>query len=677
MSFDFSRRAFLSATAAAISFRARSQSPVPAAAGKGIIDLTNSPHAHMRNVPVGAVKMADGFWAKRMQVNKESSIPFTYREMADHGRFDNFLRWDGPAQTLKAGFHTDHPSGLRSGGDSETYKWIEAASFAIAEQPDPDLRKTLAQVVQDVLGAQEPNGYLNTYFVEARTKDRMLPATQASGQELFIGGHLLTAGITYRRVTGDSSLQDAGVRYVDNFLLRSFGPQPDQQPLLSGHPEIELALVELYRATRDNRHLDLAGYILHGDDRIPLRRDQYVSLFCGIPFTSRTELEGHAVRCLYACCGAADYYMETGDAAYGKTLEALWQDLVNHKMYITGGVGARRSGEAFGDPYELPNLQAYSESCAAIANAMWNWRLLCASGESRFMDVVERALYNGVNSGTSLDGKLYNYCNPLALDESASPRIRKPWYSTNCCPPNLERAFASVPGHFYGTAKDGIYVHLYENSELNWRLEDGTGLKLIQKTGYPWSGDVALSVMPEAPVEFTVYIRIPGWSGNTKVKVNDAAIADATAGRYLPIRRRWSGGDTIALQFDMTPRITAANPKVESDAGRVAVERGPLVYCMEQIDQPDKAALDGFSLALSDDAAGRIEPAFYAGILGGVVTLRVPGFHASSSAKQGGALYQTVTAGGAKPAALKLIPYYAFANREPSPMQVWIPYTRT
>jgi len=689
MQFQISRRNFLSAVAAASTVASlKGAAPEgPSAGDKGVLDLTNSPYSKMRMVPIRAVKLNEGFWAKRMKTNLEASIPFTYQEMEDHGRFDNFVRWDGKRQALRAGFHTNHPSGLRAGGDSETYKWIEAASFALDSQDLPGLRKKLGQVAQDVVGTQEPNGYLNTYFVESRAAERMLPDTQVSGHELYNGGHLVLAGITYQRATGDRSLLDAGLRYVNDYVLPNYGPEPSLKPLLSGHPGSEMAFVELYRTTGDKRHLQLAGYILQGDSRIPLEQAGTVRasrtlaynstyLFCGIPFTSRTKLAGHSVRALYACCGAADYYLETGDPAYGKTLETLWQDLVSSKMYITGGVGLPH-GEAFGDPYELPNLTAYAESCAAIGNMMWNWRLLCASGEARFADVMERALYNGVNSGISLDGKLYNYVNPLALEPSPSDRIRKPWYSTNCCPPNLERIFASIPGYMYSTAKDGVYVHLFENSELDWHLEDGTGLKLRQKTGYPWSGDVELTVMPARPAEFTVYLRIPGWSRTASVQVDGVAVAGVTPGQYLPIRRRWSGGERIALGLDMAPRITSANRSVESDNRKVAIERGPLVYCMEKLDQPDSASLDDFSLALNQRTERQIEAAYDSNTLDGVVLLHAPGIHAPGDSALNQALYHAAAVAPAKRVSLKLVPYYTFANRDSSAMQVWIPYTRT
>jgi DUF1680 family protein len=688
MIFEVSRRRLLLAVAASYVPRAPGESPeTPSGREKGIIDLTNSPYAKMRAVPIRAVKISDGFWGKRMKVNREASIPFTHRQMEDHGRFDNFLRWDGKNQSFRAGFHTNHPSDLRAGGDSETYKWIEAASFALDSQHDPDLRKRVDDVARGVIGAQEPSGYLNTYFVEGRVAERMLPIRQFDGHELYNGGHLLMAGMTYQRATGDQNLLDAGLRYINDFILPNYGPEPNQKPLVSGHPGAEMALVELYRTTGDKRHLKLAAYILEGDARIPLERGGSVLakrdlafnssfMFSGIPFISRTKLAGHAVRCLYACCGAADYYLETGDPAYKKALETLWQDLVGQKMYITGGVGVPRA-EVFGESYELPNLTAYGESCASIANMMWNWRLLCATGEGRFADVLERALYNGVNSGTSLDGKLYNYCNPLAIDPSAPANIRKPWYGVNCCPPNLERTFASIPGYFYSTAKDGIYVHLFDNSEVDWRPEDGTSLKLTQKTGYPWSGDVELTVMPAQPAEFTVYVRIPGWSRTTKVQVNGAVVAVVKCGEYLPIRRRWSGRDRITLQFDMTPRITAANPRVESDTRRIAVERGPLVYCMEQIDQPETAPLDGFSIGLNENTNQQIAAAYDSNLLDGIVVLRAPGLYAGGDSGLGRALYGAMTVSSTKPVSLRLIPYYTFANREPSAMQVWIPYVRT
>ena len=345
-------------------------------------------------------------------------------------------------------------------------------------------------------------------------------------------------------------------------------------------------------------------------------------------------------------------------------------------MYITGGVGARSSGEAFGDPYELPNLNAYAESCAAIGNMMWNWRMLAATGEARFTDVIERALYNGINSGMSLNGALYCYRNPLEYVPGAGRPIRNPWYDTLCCPPNLERTLAALPGYFYSTASDGIYVHLYNSSELDGRLENGTRIKVVQKTGYPWDGNVEMTVTPEAASEFTFHVRIPGWTTAAQVTVNGRSWSGAAPGQYLPIKRRWTAGDKIRLELDMTPRMVSANPRVIDDSGRVAVERGPLVYCLEQLDQPAGASLKDLALAAGPRAGKDFRSEFRKELLGGMVVLQHAGVLYETPLSQE-PLYQLFAKSvrrPSRPVLLTMIPYYAFANREPTEMRVWIPY---
>src|ERR1700730_4482826 len=544
---------------------------------QGILNLAKSPYAKLRNVPVHAVTIENGFWAQRREVNLNKSIPAMGKLLEPHGRMDNFRRLIGKSTAAQRG---------PVYSDSDVYKWMEAASFVLQSGERPELRTAVDKIAKDVVGAQEPTGYLNTYFVRDHASERMEPKTQEWGHELYNMGHLLQGATAFYRATGDRTLLNAGIRFVNDFLLPNFGPGADKKPLHSGHPEMELALVELYRMTGDRRHLDLAGYLLAGDSRISAQPPwDNIYHFCGTPFTSRTKLEGHAVRAMYACCGATDYYLETGDPAYWKTLNVLWDDLAAHQLYVTGGVGARSDGEAFGNAYELPNERAYGESCAAIGNMMWNWRMLSATGESRFADVMERALYNGINSGMSLDGKLYCYRNPLAHDPTSGDKIRNPWYDTTCCPPNLERTFASLPGYFYSIADDGVYVHLYDNSTMTWRLASGTAIKLTQKTGYPWEGTIRLSVAPATAEVFTVYVRIPGWSRKSTVKVNGEAVEGVVPGRYLPIRRSWKGNDGVEIALDMEPRAVKANPAVTEDTARVAMQRGPVVFCMEQLDQ--------------------------------------------------------------------------------------------
>src|SRR6266481_9560666 len=542
---------------------------------QGILNLTKSPYAKLRNVPVHAVTIENGFWAQRREVNVSKSIPSMGKLLETNGRIDNFRRLIGKSTAAQRG---------PVYSDSDVYKWTEAASFALQSGERSGLHAAVDNIAKDMIAAQQPDGYLNTYYIGEHASQRMDPQVQQWGHELYNMGHFLQAATAYYRATGDRALLDAGIRFVNEFLLPNFGAGADKKPLFSGHPEMELALVELYRMTGDKRQLDLAGYLLAGDPRIHVQPGDYVYHFCGTPFTSRTHLEGHAVRAMYACCGAADYYLETGDAAYWKTLNVLWKDLVTSQMYVTGGVGARSDGEAFGDAYELPNARAYGESCAAIGNMMWNWRMLAATGESKYADVMERALYNGINSGMSLDGTLYCYRNPLAFDPSGGDKIRNPWYDTTCCPPNIERILASLPGYFYSSSSDGVYLHLYDNSQLDWHLENGTALKVTQKTNYPWDGNIEISVAPAEAADFAFYLRVPGWADSAQVAVNGKAVTGAKPGEYLPIRRRWSPGDTIHLSIEMPVQVIEANPRVVDDLGRVAVQRGPLVYCMEQLD---------------------------------------------------------------------------------------------
>src|SRR5438874_10584089 len=632
---------------------------------QGVLNLVKSPYAKLRNVPVHAVTIAAGFWGARRQVNIEKSIPSMEKLLEANGRMDNFLRLAGKS---------DAPQRGPVFSDSDVYKWNEAAGFALQSGDRPGLHSLADKIIREVVAVQEPSGYLNTYYVGDRAKDRMTPEVQRWCHELYNIGHMIQGAIAYYRATGDRTLLDAGIRFVDGFLLPNFGPGPDKKPIFSGHPEIELALIELFRTTGDKRHLELAGYILQGDDRIKVPHRGYVYHFCGIPFTSRTHLEGHAVRAMYACCGATDYYLETGDQTYWKTLNTLWDDLASHQMYITGGVGARSDGEAFGDAYELPNFTAYGESCAAIGNMMWNWRMLAATGDAKFTDVIERALYNGINSGMSLDGTLYCYRNPLAFDPSNGDKIRNPWYDTTCCPPNLERTFASLPGYFYSTSSDGIYLHLYDNSELDWRLENGTALKVTQKTNYPWDGSVEIAVVPAQVSHFTFYLRIPGWSERTQVSVNGKALTGTKPGEYLPIQRRWSPGDAIRLQMEMTPQMIQANPRLVDDTGRVVIQRGPLVYCLEELDQPNGVALTDVAVDLDQKAGAVFHSELRSDLLGGVHVLRHMGavYDKTSSSD---ALYFRYKREPVKTRRVRLtfIPYYAWANRQATPMQVWTP----
>jgi DUF1680 family protein len=629
---------------------------------QGVENLAKSPHAKLRDIPVRAVTITGSFWGQRREINVTKSIPTMHDLLEANGRMNNFRRLGGKSTAAQSG---------PVFSDSDVYKWTEAVGFVLQSGDRPELRASADKLIDEVVAVQEPGGYLNTYYQDDRKSLRMLPQTQTTGHELYNIGHMLQGAIAYYRGTGDRKLLDAGIRFVDDFLIPNYGPAP-KKPIVSGHPEIEMGLIELYRITGDKRQLDLAGYILRGDERIELPERRTIYMFSGTPFTARTKLQGHAVRAMYACCGATDYYLETGDPAYLQTLNTLWNDMTTTKMYVTGGVGSRSDGEAFGDAYELPNFRAYGESCAAIGNMMWNWRMLAVTGDAKFTDVIERALYNGINSGMSLDGTLYCYRNPLAFDPSTGDKIRNPWYDVTCCPPNLERTFGSLPGYFYSTSADGIYAHLYDNSELDWHLENGVGLKVVQKTKYPWDGGVEITVRPAEVSEFTFYLRIPGWADHAQVTVNAKALAGATPGQYLPIRRRWSAGDVIRLTVEVVPQVIEANPRVADDSGRVAIQRGPLIYCLEEIDQPSGISLSDVAVNPGRRPAEQFQTEFRNDLLGGMVVLHHMGavYERGTSEKM---LYSRY--GGEPPKTQKIpltfIPYYAWANRQATSMQVW------
>ena len=629
---------------------------------QGIVYNASSPQAKVHTVPIRAVKMGEGFWSARMRTNVEQSIPSLLQLLESHGVVDNFRRLSSRKAAGRRGpLYTD----------SDIYKWMEAVAFVLQSGDQPALRAKLGQIIDEVVAAQEPSGYLNTYYVQERESLRFTEMHRS--HELYCLGHLLQAGIAYYRATGETKLLDVGRKYAD-YLVQNFGP--DKKPALTGHPELEMALVELYRTTGERRYLEFAGYLLGGDRmRLNLTDDQVRYMFSGIPFTSHRKFEGHAVRALYASSGATDYFAETGDEKYLRALAILWRDLVDRKMYVTGGVGSRAAGESFGDPYELPNATAYAESCAAIANMMWNWRLLLVSGEARFADVLERSLYNGVNSGMSLSGKLYCYRSPL---ESAGEDVRASWYDTTCCPPNLERTFASIPGYLYGTSPTGVYLHLYHSSTLDWRLEDGTGLSLVEETDYPWNDTISIMVKPAQPTEFSVFLRIPGWTQKAKVTVNgQPAQPPAKPGEYLEIHRVWKTDDKIRLTLDMSPRVVTANPRVRDDLGRIALERGPLVYCLEQLDLVAQDSVSDISLPLGPVPARGFTTEFRPDMMGGIVVIKHKGIAASKPFSEE-PLYRAWSKGGSKGSnevELTFIPYYAWANRLPSPMEVWVPYT--
>jgi DUF1680 family protein len=614
-----------------------------AARDAGVVATGKSPDARLHAVPIHAVKMKDGFWLPRMEANRQKGIPRLLQLLEDHGVVDNFRRVSGHKKCDRRGPYFT---------DSDLYKWMEACAFVLQSTDDPAIREGLDKVIDEVVAIQGPDGYLNTYFVDER-KDKRFSKLSAE-HELYCAGHLFQAAVADYRATGQRKLLDAALKYAD-YLTQVFGPGKIEQA--DGHPEVEMALVELYRTTGKQAYLDLSRFFL----------DIY-------KFPTRKVIEGHAVRAAYLNCGGVDYYMESGRRPYLDASARMWQDMVGGKIYITGGIGATSHGEAFGASFDLPNASSYAETCAGIASAMWNWRMLAATGEARFSDEMERVLYNGFLSGVSLGGDEYFYVNPL---ESAGGHKRVPWYDCTCCPPNVERTLAAMPGYMYSTGPAGIWVHLYDNNELNWRLEDGRKIRLTQETRYPWDDQVTLTVSPESAGQFSVFLRIPAWCTDPKVSVNGRP-ADATArpGTYCEIKRTWQPGDKIALNLPMPVVVQVCDPRVRNDRGRVALQRGPVVYCLESVDNPGVEILSAMLPVDTRSGDAGAQVAFKPDLLGGVCQLTLDGIWPDYSATAG-PLYRPAKPSGmpaVRRARLTAIPYYAWANRGDSQMIVWVPF---
>jgi len=619
---------------------------------RGVVSTTASPCCRLRPVPIRAVTLEPGFWHRRLQVNRDVSIPLMLRLLEEHGVVDNFRRLAGAKGIPRRGpLFTD----------SDLYKWMEAAAFALQSQDSPQLRNTLSEVVETVVAAQGDDGYLNTCFVNERAGDRFRDL--ASAHELYCAGHLFQAAIAHHRATGETRLLSCALRFAD-YLCEVFGPgKLEGAP---GHPEIEMALVELYRETGRRRYLNLAGFFLQQR---------------GI--TTFEHIWGHAVRAVYFCCGGADYYAETGDQPILNALQRQWDDMTSGKMYITGGIGSRYESEAFGKPFELPNSRAYAETCAAVGNIFWNWRMLALDGDARFADTMERVLYNGFLAGVSLDGRAYFYTNPLAHDgkEQMNPwggavtrgtNRRSEWHACTCCPPNVQRMLASLPGYMASTSDEGVWVHLYDNYRLQWRLPGGIPVTIRQETRYPWEGRVRLEISPAQTAEFTLFLRIPGWCrGATVMRNGQPAPEEAIPGSYMGLRRRWSPGDEVLLDMPMPVQFIECNPRVPENRGSIALQRGPVVYCLESVDNDGVDVLDAH---IYTQRANEVVIEHVPDLLGGIVRLHIPGAQPTGGDIQE-PLYRPLDRNrrsSLQDVSLVAIPYYAWANRAPSAMTVWV-----
>ncbi|HDH06941.1 MAG TPA: glycoside hydrolase family 127 protein [Thermoproteales archaeon] len=608
---------------------------------KVIIDTTRSPYSVLRPVPLNSVKINDVFWKPKIETLRRSTIPFVYEQLEKTGRIENFRRVARGDRNIE----------WRIADDADVYKWVEAASYTLAYEYDEKIDELLTDVVEAITGAQDEDGYLFTYYAFDKSKRW---TNLRDMHELYCAGHLTQAAIAHYRSTGKRELLETAIRFA-NHIVEKFGPGREEG--VPGHPEIEMAFVELYRVTGDKRYLDTSRAFVDRRGRGLIGGS--IILIDHKPFRELEKIVGHAVRSLYLNCGVTDIYLETGDKELFRVLENLWNNMVNKKMYITGGVGSRYVGESFGDDYELPDRRAYAETCAAIANVMWNWRMFYATGEAKYMDVVELALYNGALSGVSLDGKEFFYVNPLA---DRGKIRRKPWYGCACCPTNIVRLLAYLPGLLYATSSEGIWVNLYVQNKAKIPFRNRV-VEIREYTKYPWEGVIELEIYPEIEQKFKIFLRIPGWCRNFQVFLNGKLVGKGEPSTFFVLKKKWSSGDKVKVVLDMPVDIVKAHPHVLCLWSRVALKRGPIVYCFEAEDNP---GIDVWDIVLPTKP--RVKAIYDPVFLKGVVYLEVEGL----VMEYGGELYKVNGDYKLTPKKLKAIPYYAWANRSAGPMIVWV-----
>ena len=622
----------------------------------------NSDRKPITEVPFTKVHLTDSFWSPRIEINRTVSIPSAFHQCEINGRFDNFAIAGG----LKKGEHR----GDFSFDDTDPYKVIEGASYSLAAHYDPLLDHYLDSVINIIAAAQEPDGYLTTCVTN---KCKRLSGWWGSSKwekinshELYNSGHMYEAAVAHYQATGKRTFLNVAIKNAD-LICKVFGPGEGQKHVPSGHPIVEMALCKLYKVTGERRYLDLAKYFVEetGRGTNGHRLSEYSQDH--MPILKQEEIVGHAVRAGYLYSGVADVASLTEDTAYFRAITRIWNNMAGKKLYITGGMGSRPQGEGFGPNYELHNMENYCETCASIANVYWNYRMFLATGESKYVDVYERAMYNGVMSGVSLSGDKFFYDNPL---ESMGQHERQKWFGCACCPGNVTRFVASVPGYIYAVSGDDIYINLYAkgNAEI---VTANNKVSLSQETNYPWDGKIAITVNPEKTSAFALKIRIPGWAKVNPVgtdlysftdapkpyniKVNGKKMRGSEQNGYVTLNRSWKAADVVEVEFPMNVRRIKANDKVKADQGRLAIERGPIVYCLEGNDQADSSVFNKYLPSNTEFKA-----AYDKDMLNGIVKLSCVAREVNLEGKE-------------KDVNCTAVPYSTWCNRGADEMIVWVP----
>jgi len=623
-------------------------------------------------VPIGDVHFDDAFWAARIETNRTVSIPEAFKRCEETGRIDNFAKAAG---LMKGQYRGSYPF-----DDSDLYKVIEGASYSLMLHPDDEFEAYVDGVIAKIAAAQEKDGYLYTWrALRPKGYEDWSGTTRWSllgtSHELYVAGHLIEAGVAYYEATGKRALLDVAIRFAD-LIDNDFGP--DKIHDTPGHPNLEMALAKLFRVTLDERYLKLAGFFLDERGR-PHDRASYGEYAQEHkPVVEQDEAVGHVVRAVYLYSGMADVGALTGNVGYLEAIDRIWENVVSKKLYLTGGIGATDSiAEAFGADYELPNLTAYCESCAAIGNVFWNYRLFLLHGDAKYVDVLERTLYNGLISGVSLKGDTFFYVNPLESDGKSpfyeGTLTRQPWFECACCPGNITRLIASIPGYVYAHRDNALYVNLFGGNEAKIDIR-GQTVMIRQETLYPWDGAVRMTIKPDKSGEFDVYLRIPCWARGHPVpsdlyeyleesvdevalRVNGQSIPLNVEDGFAYIGRTWRQGDVIELDLPMPIRRVVANEKVAEDRGKVALERGPVVYCAEWVD--NEASV--LNLLLPDNAP--LKSKYRKDMLNGIVVISGKALALDSDGKSAERDFVA-------------IPYYAWSNRGEGEMAVWLRRSR-
>ena len=637
-------------------------------------------------VPLKRVSISRGFWEERQRVNRAVTIPAIYRKLEETGRIDS---WSMQGPAVAPNSHS--MIGVRVFWDSDSGKWLEAAAYSLATHPDAELQALADDLINAIASAQRDDGYLNSYFPVHFPEGEW--ANLRDSHEMYNAGHLLEAAVAYVQATGKRQLLDVLIRFVDH-IADTFGAEEGKRPGYGGHPEIEMALVKLYRETGEKRFLDLVSYLINERGQSPHFYDQEANnrgdkpedywaqtyRYCQahLPLREHTEANGHSVRACYLYAGIADVALETADEDLLKLSRLLWNDLTQHQMYVHGGVGPSHHNEGFTFAYDMPTETAYCETCAAIALAFWAHRMFHLDPDGRYIDVLERAIYNSSLSGLSHSGDEFFYANPLAAYPGVNPLgrwdeqaegghyRRVKWYHCPCCPPNISRLIAGIGEYSYSQSGDRVYVQLYHDNSVGLEV-GGANLTIVQSTDYPWDGRVKLQVQTKQPIQFDMALRIPDWCYDYQLSINgDAQNAKVEQG-YAILSRQWSDRDTVELILSMPVERVMPHPSIRQTAGQVALQRGPLVYCLEELDNGPRLA------NVSIPAGSELKASFNKDLFGGVSVIKGEA-RRIEPAEASAALYrhQSQAANQESHFTFKAVPYHLWANRAPGEMRVWI-----